>query len=239
MIMLLGDVHHDLAAMRDVIEQCPPQVQTIVQVGDLWVWPDSDDVPPNADGTPRGRPPYPDHRGLHWRQPQRDISAIDGNHFPYWLSRGLTRPTPIAAGLLYLPRGTVAVLQGRNGPLRVGFLGGADSLMDAAWRQKGVDWWPEEESVKAQDVDQLLANAQSLGGLDLLITHTPPATITAAMTRGEAPHPSAVMVEEAWRALGGGVADAPVELIAGHMHMPFRDEVLRVEVLDYLGVTFR
>lgn len=239
MIMLLGDVHHDLAVMRDLIVQCPPPVQTIVQVGDLWVWPDPDDVPPNADSSPREHPPYPDHRGLHWRRPQRDICAIDGNHFPYWLSRGITQPTPIAAGLLYLPRGTVTVLVGRNGPLRVGFLGGADSLFDVALRQRGVDWWPEEESVQVQDVDRLIENARGLGGLDLLVTHTPPATITTAMTGGEAPHPSAVMVEEAWRALGGGVPDAPVELVAGHMHLPFHDEELRVEVLDYLGVTFR
>lgn len=239
MIMLLGDVHHDLAMMRDVIDQCPNQVQTIVQVGDLWSWPDPDDVPPKANGSPLGLPPYPDHRGLHWRRPQRDISAIYGNHFTFWLSRGIPRPTPIAAWLLYLPRGTVAVHQGRSGPPWVGLRGGADSLFDAAWRRKGVDWWPEEESVKVLDVDRLLENARCQGGLDLWATHTPPATITTAMTRGEAPHPSAVMVEKAWRALGGGVADAPVELIAGHMHMPFRDEVLRVEVLDYLGVTFR
>lgn len=164
---------------------------------------------------------------------------IDGNHHPSWPTRSLARPTPIAAGLLYLPRGTVITLVGRDGPLRVGFLGGADSVLDAAWRRPGDDCFPEEERVSVPDVDRLLENARLAGGVDLLAAQTPPATVTTVMTGGDAPHPPALLVEEAWRALGGGVPDAPVEIEGGHMHAPSRNDALRVEVLEYLGVTLR
>lgn len=237
-VALIGDVHNDTGWLRDRVESLPRHVRTVVQVGDLWVWPDPDDVPPHADGSPRELPKYPGYLGLHWRRPPRDICAIDGNHWPHRLTVGLTRPTTIAAGLLFLPRGTVMVLEGRHGPLRCGFLGGADSVLDRAWRTPGVDWWPDE-SIQETDVERLLENARSLGGLDLLVTHTPPATITTIMTSGDAPHPSAILVEEAWRALGGGVPDAPLEIVSGHMHAPYLDHALRVEVLDYLGVTLR
>lgn len=117
----------------------------------------------------------------------------------------------------------------------MGFLGGADSVYDAEWRRIGDDWWPEEERVSPQDVERLLANTRRTGGLDLLVTHTPPATVTTAMTNGEAPHPSAVLVEEAWRALGGGESDSGLQIISGHMHQAYRDDKLGVEVLPHLG----
>lgn len=129
-------------------------------------------------------------------------------------------------------------LPGRSGPLRVGFLGGADSVLDAAWRRPGVDWWPDEEKIDVADVDRLLANARAVGGLDLLITHTPPGTITTEM-RGGAPHPSSLLVEEAWRELGGGGDDPPLDLVSGHMHESFKDAARRVEVLPMLGLTIR
>jgi hypothetical protein len=239
MIAFLGDVHDLLAPMRDLLDRLPRQVRAVVQVGDLWVWPEAADVPPLPDGTAREVPRRPRDPSLHWRRPPRDLLWVDGNHHPYWLTRGLTAPTRVAPGLTYVPRGTVRPLPGRSGPLRVGFLGGADSVEDAFVRRYGDDWWPEEERVTAADVERLLANARAAGGVDLLVTHTPPASVTAAMTHGRAPHPSAVLVEEAWRALGGGAPDAPVELVAGHMHQTWRDPALRVEVLPMLGVTVR
>ena len=111
-------------------------------------------------------------------------------------------------------------------------------MIDAAWRRLGDDWWPDEERVTTADVERLLSNARAAGGIDVLMTHTPPASITTIMTDSP-PHPSAVLVEEAWRALGGGVDDPPVELVAGHMHESWSSERLRVEVLPTLGVTLR
>lgn len=49
MIALIGDAHSDIAMLRDVVDRIPPEVRTIIQVGDLWVWPDKDDVPPHVD----------------------------------------------------------------------------------------------------------------------------------------------------------------------------------------------
>ena len=238
-LALLGDVHDFLQPMRDLLDRLPRQVRAVIQVGDLCVWPEAEDAPPMPDGSPRELPRRPRDPSLHWRRPPRDMLWIDGNFHPYCLTRGLTTPTRVAPGLVYLPRGTVATLPGRAGPLRVGVLGGADSVHDAHVRRLGDDWWPEEERVGVADVERLLTNARAAGGLDLLVTHTPPASVTTVMTPGGAPHPSAVLVEEAWRALGGGVADPPLELICGHMHEGWRSDRLRVEVLPILGVAIR
>jgi hypothetical protein len=239
MIAFLGDVHDLLAPMRDLLDRLPSEVRAVVQVGDLWVWPETDDVPPLADGTAREVPRRPRDQSLHWVRPGRDLLWVEGNHHPYWLTRGLAVPTPVAPGLTFLPRGTVVTLPGRREPLRVGVLGGADSVIDASWRRPGDDWWPDEERVTVTDVERLLANVKAAGGIDVLVTHTPPATVTRVMTNGAQPHPSAILVEEAWRALGGGLEDPEVELIAGHMHQAWSSERLRVEVLPMLGLTVR
>lgn len=239
MIAFLGDVHDLLAPMRDLLDALPPEVRTVVQVGDLWVWPESHDVPLCADGTPREVPRRPRDQSLHWVRPSRDLMWLDGNHHPFWLTRGLSVPTPVAPGLTFLPRGTVMSLPGRREALRVGVLGGGDSVIDAGWRRPGHDWWPDEERVTVADVERLIANVGTAGGIDILVTHTPPASITRSITKGTPPHPSALLVEEAWRALGGGLEDPAVELISGHMHQAWSSERLRVEVLPMLGLTVR
>ena len=131
------------------------------------------------------------------------------------------------------------IAEGRGGPLRIGILGGADSVMDAMFRRPGDDWWPEEERIATADVDRLLVNAKNVVGLDVLVTHTPPASITTAMTNGGRPHPSSLLVEAAWRELGGGGDNPPLEVICGHMHESLQDPLRRVEVLSMLGVTLR
>ena len=239
MIAFIGDVHDLLQPFRDMLHRVPPKVRTIIQVGDIWVWPNEEDVPPSADGSARDVPRQPRDTSLHWRRPARHVFFLDGNHHCYSLTRGLDRPTQVAPGLTFLPRGTVMVAEGRDGPLRIGILGGADSVLDALFRRPGDDWWPEEERIVRADVDRLLTNARQLGGLDVLVTHTPPASITTEMTNGGRPHPSSVLVEAAWRELGGGEDNPPLELICGHMHETWRDITRRVEVLPMLGVTIR
>ena len=239
MIAFIGDVHEELDFFRARIESLPSEVHTIIQVGDIFVWPRGDHILPMPDGTARDAPQRYVHRAFQWERPTRDVCFLDGNHHQYWLTRGVQLPSTVAPGLRFLPRGTVHLLQGVDGPLRVGILGGADSVVDAVFRRPDVDWWPAEERIDIADVERLLNNARAVGGLDLLVTHTPPATITHKMTRGGEPHPSSFLVEEAWRALGGGIADPPLELIAGHMHDSWRDSSLRVQVLDILEVTLR
>lgn len=80
-------------------------------------------MPPHQDGTPREMPRRPRDPSLHWSRPPHDLLWIDGNHHPYWLTRGLTAPTRVAPGITYLPRGTVLTLSGERGPRRVGVLG--------------------------------------------------------------------------------------------------------------------
>jgi hypothetical protein len=225
MIAVLGDVHELLDEMRDVVDALPRNVRAVIQVGDLWAWPPA---PPHGAGA--DLPPAPSDPRFRWRRLPRPIYYLDGNHHLYPLTRGVTRPTEVAPGLAYLPRGTVLTLPGLGGPCRVGVLGGADSVLDRAFRRPGTDWWPQEERVTTADVDHLVANARLAGGVDLLITHTPPGCVTQAMT-GRAPHPSAVLVEQAWRALGGP------ECVSGHMHQSAR--VGGCQVLAMLEVTYR
>lgn len=240
MIALIGDVHEWLDGMRTNLAHLPAEVRSVVQVGDLWIWPAPEDAPPRADGTLRELPPPPPGKDVQWHRLAHDVLFIDGNHHNYPLTRGLQEPTPVAPGLTYVPRGTVRVLHGMDGPLRVGFLGGADSVIDAQWRRPDQDWWPLEEPVGTTDVERLLTNARHVGGLDLLVTHTPPASVTRTMMRSDkAQHPSSLMVEDAWRALGGGVTDPPLELICGHMHEAWYDREQRVRVLDFLEVIYR
>jgi len=238
-IAFVGDVHDLLDPFREILHRVPPQVRTIIQVGDLWIWPNEEDVPPLADGAAREVPRRPRDTSMHWRRPPRDLYFLDGNHHPYWLTRGLDRPTRVAPGITYLPRGTVLIAEGRDRPLRIGILGGADSVIDAMFRRPGDDWWPNEERIVLADVDCLLANAKQVGGLDVFVTHTPPSSVTTTMTNGARPHPSSVLVEAAWRELGGGLDSPPLELICGHMHESWRDPARRVEVLPMLGVTIR
>ena len=237
MIALIGDVHDLLTPFRTVVDGLPRTVRCVIQVGDLWVWP-PDGWSADSDRR-QSELRRPHDTDLHWRRCSRDLMCIDGNHHNFPLTRRLDRHTEIAPGLRFMPRGTVQTLPSRTGLIRVGFLGGADSVLDAGWRARGRDWWPDEEQVSVSDVERLLVNARQAGGIDLLVTHTPPASITMRMTRTDTAHPSAQLVEEAWRALGGGSADPPLEIVSGHMHETFVDSHLRVEVRPMLGCTFR
>ncbi len=240
MLALIGDAHEWHDGLRAKVSQLLPETESVIQVGDLWVWPTPEDAPRQEDGTLRVLPSAPLGSDFQWRRADRDVWFIDGNHTNFPLVRGLRVPTRVADGLTYLPRGTVRVLKGMDGWMRVGFLGGADSVLDAEWRRPGVDWWPEEERIAVEDVERLLANAAEVGGLDLLVTHSPPASVTSKMLHSSRPaHPSAVLVEEAWRALGGGVDDPPLEIVSGHMHAPWCERARRVLVLDYLEVVYR
>ena len=237
MIAIIGDVHDLQTPFRAVVGGLPRAVRCVIQVGDLWVWPAhgwSEDSDRRQEELRRQL-----DRDLHWTRCPRDILCIEGNHHNFPLTRGIEMHRDVAPGLRFMPRGTVQALPSRSGLIRVGFLGGSDSILDLAWRSRGRDWWPDEEQVTVSDVDRLIANARTVGGIDLLVTHTPPASITMRMTRTDTAHPSAHLVEEAWRALGGGLADPALEIVSGHMHETFVDERLRVEVLPMLGTTFR
>ncbi len=185
----------------------PLGVTHVIQVGDLTV-----------------RPDHLAATRARWRPLARPLGFIDGNHHYYPDTHGLTVPTLIRPELTFFPRGKINTMGGR----RVGFLGGADSVTDRSSRKPGVDWWPDEERIT--DVDLEAWRKVSPGSVDLLVTHTPPSSVTVAMT-GQQPHPSAVVLEAIWAHLGYP------ELVCGHMHAHYETD--RVEVLPMLGVTYR
>ena len=215
MLACVGDVHRSFGLLERLVGRLPRAVQAVVQVGDLGLT--RADVERLADGGP---PPLRLDRPVHW---------IDGNwdDFGGLGLRDLDVPTALAPGLVYVPRGTVLELGG----LRIGCLGGAESLDGERSRARGVDWWPDLEGVTDADVTRLVRAATRTRGVDLLVAHTPPAPTVAAMT-GRPAHPSAVRVHQAQAALGW----PPV--VAGHMHRSWQDVSRRVQVLDELEARF-
>ncbi|CAN5921624.1 hypothetical protein BH11GEM2_BH11GEM2_30610 [soil metagenome] len=207
MLAFIGDVHLDLDELEDIVRGVAPGTTQVIQVGDLHLKPN-----PRAAKT-------------RWRPMKLPLGFIDGNDHYFPETRGLQEPTEVRPGLTFYPRGTVLELDSR----RIGFLGGGETIYGQESLIPGTDWWPKEEGIAERDVTRLLRNANG-GGIDLLVTHTPPASITEAVL-GSAPHPSSVRVEEAWQALGYP------ELICGHLHEHYASR--RVQVLPAFGLTYR
>jgi hypothetical protein len=206
MLAFIGDVHRDLDELEDIVRGLEPGTTHVIQVGDLHLKPKA--------RTAKTR----------WRTMRLPLGFIDGNDHYFPETRGLLEPTEIRPGLTFYPRGTVQELDGR----RVGFLGGAETVYGRESLLPDMEWWPDEEGVAPSDVTRLLQNAQD--GIDILVTHTPPASVTEAIL-GSAPHASAMRVEEAWQALGRP------ELVCGHLHQPYAKD--GVEVLPAFGLTYR
>lgn len=222
-VAIIGDVHGRFVELGRLAAALPPGLP-VVQMGDLAAY-----------------PPHFCDPARRWTPLARPLHFVRGNHDYLPAIRGLTEPAEVLPGLVYLPAGVHAL-----GGLRVGVLGGAESV-DGPARTAGVDWWPDEEGTTVEEFDRLLDAARVERGVDLLVTHTPPASTVSAMLAqaqrsasvGDAAAettpahdtPSAVRVEQAWRVLG------QPPLVCGHMHRPWRDGV--VEVLGFLGVTLR
>lgn len=159
-----------------------------------------------------------------WRRMPIPLHFIDGNHHDYSVTRGLSAAAEVLPGLVYQPRGSVADLDGR----RLAFLGGAESTVDLEWRQRGRDYWPDHEAIRAEDVARLLTNTNGRR-VDFLVTHIAPASVMARHTSTHSV--SAGLVEQAWNELGRP------PLVCGHLHTHYQGE--GVEVLPYLGSILR
>lgn len=126
MLAVIGDVHGEFQALRDVLEQLPDDVKEVLQVGDFGLWPVF---------------PYPAMpRSLRW---------IRGNHEYEPAIRDLCVPTEVAPGCTFMPSGWIEQIDGRL----IGFLGGGDSP-DRDERLPGLDWWPTE-AVTRDQVEQV------------------------------------------------------------------------------------
>ncbi len=213
MLIFVGDVHAEFVHFRKHLLKMPKDA-IIIQIGDFGIW-----------------PYYQSDWEKNWIKVKRNdpIYFIDGNHEYHPFFEGITTPTEIWNGLIFIPRGTVLELDGKT----IGFLGGGTSV-DKDYRTPGHDWFPEECVTDAQ-ADLLLSNAAGKK-IDILATHVPPAsTILANFDQNNLRRwgidpswmdPSAIAVQRVWNEL-----DNP-ELFCGHLH---RSVVHRnVRILDIL-----
>jgi hypothetical protein len=213
MIVFVGDVHAMWEPFDSQILAEIPMKHPVIQVGDLGCHPSQ-------------APTF-----------CRDFDFVEGNHdyIPGLVAGTMAHPTgPIAVPLAdgttkllgtgaiirppsildadgrwrgrarYRPRGTIEVIDGR----RVAFLGGAESIIDRAWRREYVDWW-KEEAVRHEDVMRLLTYDGPK--IDILVTHMPPDPMVQAVW-GYASTYSQRAVDAAWRHLGRPT------LVCGHNH---------------------
>lgn len=185
-IVVLGDLHGAIEigiAVAAKARSYRPGLIPVIQVGDLG-W----------------------HPRRRLRTPPWPVYFVDGNHdhLPSLLEHKHDSPAEVAPNFVYCPRGSVLTLDGR----RIGFLGGAKSI-DREFRERGEEWWDEEEPTHEE--------AMRLKGqkIDLLITHSPPSSVVRDMGYSENDYAS-VVVQEIWEELG------QPNLVCGHMHRRYR-----------------
>jgi hypothetical protein len=223
-IAILGDIHGEAAVLDVAVARAERDgAAALVQVGDFGV--------------------YENTRTLFERVGKDfpiPVYFLDGNHEDYRLMKGWQEdgePREWVPNCWWVSRGYLRQLAGS----RIGCLGGAASI-DYNFRIRGRSWFPDEEITTEVHGASLLSRAQN--GVDLLITHTPPQSIIGARFDpnnkrlfGAAMDwfdPSALVVENVWRALGRP------PLVCGHMHEPHDVDGVRIlTIAEYLlwGVT--
>lgn len=199
MLIFLGDVHEAWGdAVDRVLRLAPAEEAIAIQVGD-WGW-HPDDSPIDL--------PFPVH-------------FVDGNHDHQPSLQALTEPTELQPNLIYHPRGTFAEIAGK----RFAFLGGAQTQYRKELRRPGIDFWPELEKIRTDDVERLRSGWDA-EPVDYLITHVPPEPVARRMGIGSTTL-SHLHVQAAWNALGKPA------LVCGHHHRFFRHS--NVVALPFLG----
>lgn len=206
MILFVGDIHNKIDIFEEVVNSRPEAV-AVIQVGDL--------VP---------QAPDLEISEFRWRPMRCPVRFIDGNHHHYGETQGLHTATEVCPGLIYCPRGTVEEIDGR----RIAFLGGAESVLGTQWRALGVDYWPEHEGIRDEDIKPLLRLGPD--AIDILVTHIPPAYVSEQITK-HPPTPSSRQVERVWDHLGQPA------IVCGHHDGGYDDGT--VHVLPFLGWTLR
>lgn len=211
MLVFIGDLHGNFAWFPKIMEQVPEDA-TVIQVGDFGFWPDFRKEAWHKAWKKLGRP--------------NPIYVIDGNHEYHPMFVGITEPTEIWKGVIFVPRGTVLELDHVEGTKRVGFMGGASSI-DYKYSTPGIDWF-SEEGISTDDMLRM----NDVGSIDILVTHTPPNSVIqrnfdrrTLIDFGLSPSwidPSAVAIDELWEKLGYP------PLICGHMHKSVVDGKCRV-----------
>ena len=158
-IIIMGDIHGEFALLNSFLNAHKPEV--IIQVGDFgyfpkWTW----------------QMWHPRHRNKKYpkqipviKSPDTKILWVDGNHDDHESLQLLTNPE-VFPNVFYQKRGSTMTLpDGRT----VLFVGGAASV-DRLSRQKGIDWFPQENITQAV-VTSIDVNTK----VDIVISHTCPA----------------------------------------------------------------
>lgn len=155
MVLVVGDVHANFAALQAVIVHT--KAQQVLQVGDFGYWPNIQQfqLPKNGFTGANGKP-VPVH-------------FCDGNHEDHHSLAKLlaTGTTEVAPHVFYQPRGSVLVLEDGR---RVLFAGGAQSA-DRHLRVENESWF-EEELLTQQEV-----LAFPPAPIDIVISHAAPASV--------------------------------------------------------------
>jgi predicted phosphodiesterase len=204
MILLLGDIHGNVATLRHAIEKAvEAEAMALVQVGDLGLF-------------PRGGVAEVFHNVC--KASPIPIYFIEGNHDDCRRWVQLTEVTRVwdDANLFYIPRGTVMQLDGRT----IAFMGGAASIDKNIRLHEG--WhWDKYENIAPEEVLRLFNNAEGKT-IDMLITHDVPTSVCKAHFDDSAKLWFGVgkdwhdvnmdVIEKIWEHLG------KPKIYSGHMH---------------------
>ena len=172
-IMLVGDIHGDVLALRMAVQEAERrQCDVVIQVGDFWL----------QDSSWAEFEPGRAMAMLTAKQSRVPVVVVDGNHEVWPTLTPLLESPDAAAALkagkpLHLGGSLWWALRGsvwRWSDLTFGALGGAVSVDKFIPDTKGYRWPAEATTV--EDCERLLANTPD-GGLDVLLTHDAPAQV--------------------------------------------------------------
>lgn len=222
-IVLIGDVHGLDGPLNHIVENhgCFA-ARAVIQVGDMG-WRPGTSYRPTRGGGLNQRP--------YFQSPTHPVYWLDGNHDWHPALKDITEVTEVQKNLFYVPRGTAIDFGG----IRVGFLGGADSVDKEIRRCNAMHWWKEEQ-ISEEDV----ARAKGIGPVDLLVTHAPPRSAVAEIFKGRdsgafftqmgwvKDTTSEERIQEVWDHLGNP------PLVCGHLHQSWSRD--NVTVLDELEI---
>lgn len=202
MLAIMGDTHATWAGIEYLSEQKLDNFH-LIQVGDFG---------------------FDKHTIRYWRPPTFPVYAICGNHENFEFLNSFCNERldddviKIAENLFYIRRGSVVTIDGH----KIGFLGGAHSVDEYIRKNMGMYWSPEEQVTKA-DSRRFVMNVEKAGGIDFMVSHTPPASVIGAVlpplnkNRWYLPSfwedTSAQNVEKAWESVG------KPPLYCGHLHI--------------------
>jgi hypothetical protein len=204
MILLLGDIHGNVGALRDAIQKATQaEAVALIQVGDFGLF--------DKGGAAEGF-----HRVC--KESPIPIYFIDGNHDDCRRWVQLTEVTRIwdDANLFYVPRGTVMELDNRT----IAFMGGAASIDKNIRLHEG--WhWDKYEDISPVEVERMLKNSKDKK-IDVFITHDVPTSVCKAHFDDSAKlwfgvgkdwHDANMdVIERIWENLG------KPKIYSGHMH---------------------